>query len=369
MDIKIDITKMKQDADDIKSLRPEAGKVLDSLWTGNGMTGWVQAPLHQNQKELEYILNVADILKQEAEMMVVIGRENAVLPAKAAAAALPNTLDGIDLRFAGQSFCTSALTKLMAEMSRRDTVLCVISKTGIEPEVQAAFSVLKELMVKKYGGSEHASRRTIVITEKGSALNKEAQQEGYLVFDYPADFSELYGALTPAGLLPMAAAGIDIRDFISGAAAMAASPQWDSDGADYAIARALIKQQCRTERISTFDTRFENLCRWVKQIYQANETGKIMAIAGGYYEDHNGSNVFETIITTEKCVDDIVIPYGELKGKVLDDFNRKRFAEVMNSFEQSGRYAAHLCMPEVTPYNYGQLVYFLQTSCEIAAAL
>ena len=100
MDIKIDISNMKLDPDDIKARRPEAGKVLDSLWAETGMTGWVQAPLHQNKEELEYILNVADILKQEAEMMVVIGRDNAVLPAKAAAAALPNTLDGIDIRFA-----------------------------------------------------------------------------------------------------------------------------------------------------------------------------------------------------------------------------------------------------------------------------
>lgn len=369
MDIKIDISNMKLDPDDIKARRPEAGKVLDSLWAETGMTGWVQAPLHQNKEELEYILNVADILKQEAEMMVVIGRDNAVLPAKAAAAALPNTLDGIDIRFAGQNFCTTALTKLMAEMSRRGTVLCVISKTGEEPEVQAAFSVLKELMVKKYGGAEHASRRTIVITETGSALHKEAQQEGYLVFDYPADSSELYGALTPAGLFPMAAAGIDIRDFISGAASMAASPQWDSYGADYAIARGLIRQQCGIELISTFDTRFEDLCRWIKQIYQTNEAGKVMTIAGGYYEEHNGRNVFETIISTEKCVDDIVIPDGELMGKRLDDFNRRRFAEAMEGFAERERYAAYLSIPEVTPYNYGQLVYFLQTSCEITAAL
>lgn len=369
MDIKVDITNTKLGPEEIKARRPEAGKVLDSLWSGAELTGWVQAPLHQNKEEIEYILNVADILKQEAEMMVVIGRENAVLPAKAAAAALPNTLDGIDIRFAGQNFCTTALTNLIAEMSRRGTVLCVISKTGEEPEIQAAFSVLKELMVKKYGGREHASRRTIVITETGSALHKEAQQEGYLVFEYPADSSELYGALTPAGLFPMAAAGIDIRDFISGAAAMAASPQWDSDGADYAIARAMIRQQCSTERISTFDTRFENLCRWVKQIYQANETGCIMAVAGGYYEDHKGRNVFETIITADKCADEIVIPDGEFKGRQLDDFNREKFAKVMGSFAQNGRYAAHLCLPEVTPYNYGQLVYFLQTSCEITAEL
>lgn len=369
MDIRIDISDMKLDPESIKDRRPETGRVLDRLWSGTGMNGWVQAPLHQEKEELDYILNVADILKQETELMVVIGVENAVLPAEAAVSALPNTLDGIEIRFTGQNFCTSALSELMREMSRRDTVLCVISKTGEEPEVQAAFSVLRALMVRKYGSREHAARRTVVITEQGSALYREAQNEGYLTFIYPEDVSELYGALTPAGLLPMAAAGIDIRDFISGAGTMAASPEWDSDGADYAIARVLVRQNCNIERISTFDSRFEGICRWMKRLYESGGAEGMMTIAGGYNEDPGTGNVFETIVSAEDCGDDIIIPDGAFAGRRLEDFNREKFMHTMQTFAESGRYAAHLCLPEADPFHYGQLVYFLQTNCQIASAL
>lgn len=369
MDIRIDISNMRLEPELIKERRPETGRVLDELWSGTGMNGWVQAPLHQNKEELDYILNVADILKQETEMMVVIGRENAVLPAKAAVSALPDTLDGVDIKFAGQNFCTSALTKLMKEMSRRDTVLCVVSKTGEEPEVQAAFSVLKALMVKKYGSREHASRRTVVITEPGSVLHEEAQKEGYLEFSYPVDVSELYGALTPAGLLPMAAAGIDIREFISGASAMATSPQWDRDGADYAIARVLIRQNISIERISTFDSRFEETCRWMKQLYRTDGADGMMTIAGGYYEEPGPVSVFETIISADDCVSDIIIPDGVLAGRRLEDFNHEKFMDTMQTFTESGRCAVHLSLPEADPFHYGQLVYFLQTASRIASAL
>ena len=49
MDIRIDISDMKLDPESIKDRRPETGRVLDRLWSGTGMNGWVQAPLHQEK--------------------------------------------------------------------------------------------------------------------------------------------------------------------------------------------------------------------------------------------------------------------------------------------------------------------------------
>lgn len=167
----------------------------------------------------------------------------------------------------------------------------------------------------------------------------------------------------------MAAAGIDIRDFISGAGTMAASPEWDSDGADYAIARVLVRQNCNIERISTFDSRFEGICRWMKRLYESGGAEGMMTIAGGYNEDPGTGNVFETIVSAEDCGDDIIIPDGAFAGRRLEDFNREKFMHTMQTFAESGRYAAHLCLPEADPFHYGQLVYFLQTNCQIASAL
>lgn len=369
MDIKVNIENAKISQEEIKQLRPQTGKTLDALWSGKGMTGWVQAPLHTNQEEQDYILNVADIIKQEAEMMVVIGTDAATLAARAAIEALPNQQDGIDVRFAGQNFCTAAMNKLINEMIRRGTILCVISRTGEEPEVQAALSVLRELMLKKYESKENVSRRTIVITEAGSPLHKEAQEEGYIVFDYPTDSGELYSALTPAGLFPMSVAGIEVREFIRGAKVMATSPQWDSDGADYAIVRALAKQANNVERISTFDTRFEALCQWMRELYKASSDGKMATMTEGFYGHAKGTGIFETIISADKCEDEIAISDGALAGRTLAELNAEIFEKALESLKQSDCAMTEIRIPEVTPFHYGQLVYFLQTTCDITAAL
>ncbi|MDO4485921.1 MAG: hypothetical protein Q4C46_04915 [Bacillota bacterium] len=372
MDIKIDIEDVGISRETLEVSRPAAGKVLDSLWSDQGDNGWVQAPLHQDREELERILNIADILKQEAEMMVVIGTANATLPARAAVSALPNTLDGIDIRFVGHDFCQDSMRRILMEMSRRGTVVCVVSKTGEEPEIQAALSVMEALMEKKYGSREFASRRTIVITEAGSELYKEAEKEGYIIFEYPADVKELYGALTPAGLFPMAVAGIDIRDFIDGARAMATSPKWDTDGTDYAAARAVLRQSRQIERMGTFDTRFEELCRWLKKLCESRGDVKCTVINESFYEAAGGDMIFETVISAEDGAegnDAITIPTGHLSGRTIEMISRELTETRMDSIRKSGCASLKLQLPKAEPFYYGQLIYFLQTSCEITAEL
>ena len=54
MDIKIDINGLGIHEEEQKELRMEAGGALDRLWSGKEpMTGWVQAPLHQDKKEMD----------------------------------------------------------------------------------------------------------------------------------------------------------------------------------------------------------------------------------------------------------------------------------------------------------------------------
>ena len=218
MDIKVSLKNTDITREEIDKKKQEANTALDKLWSGKlDFTGWVQAPLNQDKEELDYILNVADIVKSEAELMVVIGIGGSYMSAKAATEALPKTEDGIDVRFAGINFCSPYHRALMDEMSRKETVLCVVSKSGNTMEIRAAFDILKDLMEKKYGSKEAAARRIITITDKESGtLRAETNEADYVSFEIPGDIGGRYSAMTPAGLFPMAVAGIDIRALIEG---------------------------------------------------------------------------------------------------------------------------------------------------------
>ena len=57
------------------------------------------------------------------------------------------------------------------------------------------------------------------IRDRG-ALREEVEREGYISFSVPSDIGGRYSVLTPVGLLPIAAAGADVKALLDGAAAV-----------------------------------------------------------------------------------------------------------------------------------------------------
>lgn len=384
MDIRFNLDNTDIAKVDIEAQRQAANDALDKLWSGNlDFTGWVQAPLRVDKVELDYILNVADIVKAEAELMVVIGIGGSYMGAKAAIEALPKSEDGIDVRFAGINFCSPYHKALMDEMSRKETVLCVVSKSGNTMEIRAAFDILKELMEKKYGSKEAASRRIIAITDKTSgSLREEVNREGYVSFEIPGDIGGRYSAMTPAGLFPMAVAGIDIRGLIEGEQKAATSPEWDKGATDYAIVRNLMLQQGKAiEVVEFYDPRLTFLGEWMKQLYGESEgkegKGLFPATLNFSTDLHSmgqflqqGSRIFfETVILIDEYEEEIPIPAGPLAGKTLEDLNRAAATGVTAAHRQAGIQVMEIHLPKLDAYVYGQLLYFLQTTCAITGML
>lgn len=70
-------------------------------------------------------------------------------------------------------------------------------------------------------GKEEAKHRIVAITDaKRGALRTLADQEGYKTFIIPDNVGGRFSVLTPVGLLPIAVAGISIRDLVAGAISM-----------------------------------------------------------------------------------------------------------------------------------------------------
>jgi len=163
----------------------------------------------------------------------------------------------------------------------------------------------------------------------------------------------------------MAVAGVDVREFIGGAKLMATSPKWDADGTDYAVIRALT-EDCSIERISTFDSRMQGLCKWMEALYRAKQAGKAVAVRQGFYNEAAGSGVLETVLSVDSCGFALEIP-GE--GKALEELNHAAYDAEMNRLAEAGGKLIKISIPKMDAFEMGQLMYFLQTSCDIAAAL
>ena len=384
MDIKVLTEGYALDKSAIEAKRDEAGKALDRLWSGSeDMTGWVQAPINVNDQELEFILNAADVVKSEANLFVVIGIGGSYLGAKAAIEALPKAESGTPVRFFGTNFCTDYYREVIAEIKDKKPILCVISKSGNTTEIKAAFDTLKPIMEEKYGSKEEANKRILAVTdEKDGALRKEAEANGYTTLVIPKDIGGRYSALTPAGLLPMAVSGIDIRELLRGARDMATSPDWDAGGTDYAIARHLLQKQGKTmEVIAMCHSRLGYLGEWIKQLYGESEGKEGQGLwpatltfstdlhSMGQYIQQGRQNFFETIVSVDDPQYTITIPGGDLKGKTIEELNRAMTGGVINAHKGAGIPVGEIHIPKLDPYHYGQLLYFLETTCAVTAML
>lgn len=372
------------DREKIIQMRPEASKALDRLWSGEeDMTGWVKAPINQSEEELEYILNIADIIKEEAELLVVIGIGGSYLGAKAAIEALPKVERGAQVRFFGTNFCTDYYRETIEEIKNKRTIVCVISKSGNTTEIKAAFDTIKPLMEMKYKTKEEANKRIIAITDaKNGGLRKETEENGYVNLIIPPDIGGRYSVFTPAGLLPMAVSGIDIRELLRGARDMATSTAWDNDGMDYAICRHLMeKDGRRIEAIEMCHSRLGYLGEWIKQLYGESEGKNGQGLwpatltfstdlhSMGQYIQEGRQNFFETIISVDDPEYTITIPQGDLEGKTIDELNKAMIEGVIKAHRGTGVPVAEIHLPKLDAYHYGQLLYFLETTCAITAML
>ena len=145
-----------------------------------------------------------------------------------------------------------------------------LSGTTTEPAI--AFRVFRELLEQRYG-REGARDRIYATTDKErGALKTLADEEGYETFVIPDDVGGRYSVLTPVGLLPIAVAGIDIEEVMSGAAD---AREWygtpnleDNCAYQYAAARNVLYRKGKvTEILVSYKPSLQYFNEWWKQLF------------------------------------------------------------------------------------------------------
>lgn len=194
---------------------------------GNDFLGWVGLPSALDEEELQAIETEAARLRDLAEVILCIGIGGSYLGARAVYEALSDPFNLLYehpanpiLLFAGQNLSEDYLARLLAAVENRSIAAIVISKSGTTTEPAIAFRLIRSEIERRYGRKETA-RRIVAVTDRSrGALKTLADREGYRTFVIPDDVGGRYSVLTPVGLLPLAAAGIDIRSLLAGACEM-----------------------------------------------------------------------------------------------------------------------------------------------------
>ena len=402
--VKLDISKAGVEITaDMEAKAQAANSLLHSgKGAGNDFLGWVRLPSSIGAAEIAAIEQTAAKLRAKADVIICIGIGGSYLGAKAVLEAMSDPFKLLHkeqkqptVLFAGQNISEDYTAELLDAVKDHSIAAIVISKSGTTTEPAIAFRLIKAEIEKRYGKKE-AAERIVAVTDKArGALKTLATQEGYPTFVIPDDVGGRYSVLTPVGLLPLAAAGVDIAALVRGAQEMEKAtseevPFAENPSAIYATVRnALYASGKKIEILGSYEPKLQYINEWWKQLYGESEgkQGKGIFPASvtltadlhsmGQYIQEGERTLFETIISVARPASEVVIePDAEnldglnyLAGKRISEVNRMAELGVQLAHVDGGVPNLRVEIPEISAEVIGSLLYFFEKACGISGYL
>ncbi|WP_026695600.1 glucose-6-phosphate isomerase [Peribacillus kribbensis] len=366
---------------------------------GSDFLGWVDLPTAYDKDEFARIKKAAEKIRSNSEVLIVIGIGGSYLGARAAIESLSHTFHNqmgkeTQVYFAGQNISATYLTHLFEVIKDKDISVNVISKSGTTTEPAIAFRIFREYLEKKYG-KEEAKKRIYATTDRArGALKTLADEEGYETFVIPDDVGGRYSVLTAVGLLPIATAGIDIDAMMEGAAAAAekysAADLAENESYQYAAVRnALYRKGYNIELLVNYEPSLHFVSEWWKQLFGESEgkdqKGLFPASVDfttdlhsmGQYVQEGRRDLIETTVLVKNPAIDITLKeeasdldgLNYLAGKTMDFVNKNAYQGTVLAHVDGGVPNLAVELDQLTPYTFGEMVYFFEKACAISGLI
>ncbi len=364
---------------------------------GNGFLGWVDLPVNYDKEEYGRIKKAAAKIRSDSQVLVVLGIGGSYLGARAVIEFVRSNnynlieKDTPNVYFGGNTISSSAVYELIELCKDKDFSVNVISKSGTTTETAVAFRVFKELLEKKYGKEEARGRIYVTTDRVKGALKGVAVTEGYETFVVPDNVGGRFSVLTAVGLLPIAAAGIDIDSLMQGAAEARAkylNPDlMSNDCYKYAAFRNLLYRDGRcVEMLAAYEPSMTMFCEWFKQLFGESEgkDGKGLFPASaifstdlhslGQYIQQGQKILFETVVWVNNPKNDVPIDLDPvnadglnfLAGKSVSFVNRKAFEGTVLAHTDGDVPNVILEIDKMDERSLGHLIYFFEKACGIS---
>ena len=372
--------------------------LTDGTGEGNDFLGWLNLPTREETDEMHRIQQAADRIRETSDVFVVVGIGGSYLGPRAAIELLQGSNHNIgkgkgnpQIYFAGNGLSTRAWNELCRLLEGKDFSIAIISKSGTTTEPAIATRALRWMLERKYG-TDGAKKRIYAITDpcKG-ALRQMATEEGWETFIIPPNVGGRFSVLTAVGLLPMAVAGINIRDVMAGAAEAREvynirsfeNPVWL-----YAAVRNLLYRRGKSiELFESFEPGFKMFGGWWQQLFGESEgkDGKgIFPVTAEFTADLHSlgqmiqqgqRNIYETMVRFAAPEQKYVIGsdyknldgLNYLEGKTLDFVDEKAFLGTLAAHVDGGVPVITMDMGELNDAKVGEMFYFLELSCGVSA--
>ena len=407
--ISVDITKAAQ------FLKPGAVEAYESqvkaaqealengTCPGNDFLGWLHLPTSITPEFLSEIQDTANTLRDKCEVIVVAGIGGSYLGARAVIEALGNSFAWLTaekknpiILFAGNNIGEDYLFELTEYLKGKKFGVINISKSGTTTETALTFRLLKKQCEAQRGKAEAKDVIVAVTDAKKGAARTCADKEGYKSFIIPDNIGGRFSVLTPVGLLPIACAGFDVKQLVSGAQEMERVcgkevPFNQNPAALYAAVRNGLYSEAgkKIEIVANFQPKLHFFAEWWKQLFGESEGKDNKGIfpaacdfttdlhSMGQWIQEGERSIFETVISVEEPENKLLFPHDEenldglnfLEGKRIDDVNKMAELGTRLAHVDGGVPNIRISVPCLNAYYIGQLIYFFEIACGISGNL
>ena len=363
---------------------------------GSEYLGWLDWPTTFDKTEFNNIIRKADQVKKDAEVLVVCGIGGSYLGARAAVEMINGLYpkNQVEIIYLGNTLSSTYIVQVLDYLKNKKFYVNVISKSGQTTETAMAFRLLKQLLKE-----QHQSKFTdyiIATTDKTSGtLRAEVNEAGYRNFTIPKDIGGRFSVTTAVGLFPMAVAGINITEVMSGALEAQSdleNPDLKTNAAyQYAVCRRIMEKQGKSvEMLVSYEFQMAMFSEWWKQLFGESEgkDGKGILPTSvnlstdlhsmGQFIQEGTKNLFETLIVVDEPAEDMIFPMAEddsdnmnyLSGKSLDYVNTQARLGTLEAHYSEGKVPVlEIIIPDTSAKTFGYLTYFFFKAIAMSAYL
>lgn len=370
-------------------------QLLNKTGKGNDFLGWVTWPNDYDKEEFDRIKIAAKKIRSQADVLLVCGIGGSYLGAKAAIDFIkgPHTKDDVEIIFVGNTFSSTEIVRTLRYIENKEVAMNVISKSGSTTETALAFRIFRQFIEQKYGEEEAIKRIYVTTDKKRGLLRPLVEQKGYESFIIPDDIGGRFSVITAVGLLPIAAAGIDIdammKGFQEGFKDFSKESLLENPAYQYGLLRRLLQEEGKdVELFVTYEPHLAYVAEWLKQLDGESEgkDGKGLLPHSvvnstdlhsmGQFVQEGTKIIFETVLMTKNPLEDMEFPHDEknedqmgyLEGKSLHWINKQAMLGTLQAHVQTGKVPNLVVeLEDNSAYTFGYMVYFFFMTLAISA--
>jgi glucose-6-phosphate isomerase len=383
----------------LDSLAPALGAAVEKIEAQHqsGALGFLDLPTRE--ASIVAALELGQELRARFENAVVLGIGGSSLGARALASGLlhpfsallpPGQRAGAQLFFPDNADASTFLG-LLDVIDVEKTVFLAVTKSGGTAETWAQLLTLNHRL-----GAERMRQQVVAVTdENAGALRAVVNAQHWKSLPVPREIGGRFSVFTPVGLLPAAAAGIDCRALLKGAAHMAQrcrSTRMEENPAAQLVA-VLFSQHRHLGRsgnvLMPYADALREFADWYVQLWGESlgkgDAGPTPIRAVGATDQHSllqllmeGPDDKTTIfIAEEKPRRDLKIPAGFeaqsdvafLSGHTFHALLTTEQRSTAAALAQRGRPSIRITVDELTPSSLGELMMLWQAATALAAQM